>query len=107
MNLLGNILLACLLIAALQGILAVLAVGVVLLLLWGLITRPAETIPLLLLFAVLAGLGAHPLETIATIAALGGLLWITARKKRTRGRTHRPVALLPPPDPDAGDGRAR
>ena len=41
MRLLGQILLACLLIAVLQGMLAVLAVALVLAILWGLLFRTA------------------------------------------------------------------
>jgi hypothetical protein len=97
MNLLGNILLACLVIAALQGILAVLAVAVVLLILWGLITRPAETIPLLLLFALLQALELWPVATLTVIGCLGGAVLIASRRRfgRTGGQGQPP--LLPPP----------
>jgi hypothetical protein len=98
MNLLGQILLALLVIAALQGILAVLAVGIVLALIVGLIWRPGETIPLLLVFALLAALDAHPLATIGAIGALGGILLIALPLRRARANGQRPVALLPRPE---------
>jgi hypothetical protein len=97
MRLLGQILLACLVLAALQGILAVLAVGIVLALVVGAIWRPAETLPLLVIFAVLAGLDAHPWATIGAIGALFGVWLITGALRRMTSKARHAVALLPPP----------
>ena len=58
MRLLGQILLACLLIAVLQGMLAVLAVAVVLALICGLLFRPSETAGLIVLLLFLRAVGA-------------------------------------------------
>jgi hypothetical protein len=81
MRLLGQILLISLFIAALQGILAVLAVGIVLALILGLIVRPTETAGLLLFLLLLKALEVHPWATIG----IGGLLVaavLIARRKR-------------------------
>lgn len=82
MNLLAQILLACLIIAALQGILPVLAVGVALALVVGLIWRPGETIPLLLFLLLLEALDRWPLATVAASMALFGAFLIASPAKR-------------------------
>jgi len=104
MRLLGQLLLALLVVAALQGILAVLAVAIVLALIVGLIWRPGETIPLLLMFAILAGLDAHPWATIGAIGALFGCFLIASRVRRAPADAQSHLPLLPPPK-RSDDGR--
>ena len=104
MRLLGQIFLVCLIIAALQGVLAVLAVGIALALVVGIIWRPAETISLLLFLLLLEALGRWPLATVGSLASLGGVLLIASRAKRARAGAEQPVALLPPPDGSADEG---
>jgi hypothetical protein len=102
MNLLGQILLACLVVAALQGILAVLAVGLVLAFVIGLIWRPAETVPLLLFLLLLEALGRWPLTTLSSLAVLAGAFLIAARAKRAA-----PGDATPEPPADDADAARR
>jgi len=94
MRLLGQILLACLLIAVLQGILAVLAVAIVLALIAGLIWRPAETISLLLLLLYLRTLEIFGWYTVGGTIALAIIVLIARRRKSAAGVPADPVALL-------------
>lgn len=60
MKLLGQILLVCLVIAALQGLVAVLAIAIVLSLVWGLFYRTETTLGLIATCVLIAALQAHP-----------------------------------------------
>lgn len=86
MRLGGQILLALLVLAALQGALAVLTVAAVVLIIWGLLIRTAETAGLLLFLLLLEALGRWPLATVGSLIALAGAVLIASRAKR-----------LPPP----------
>jgi len=74
-----------------------LAIAIVLLLLWGLITRPAETLSVILLLAFLSALQSHPWITIGAMVALCGALLI-ARVKAPPVEIASPPIVLPPPD---------
>jgi membrane-bound ClpP family serine protease len=96
-TLFGNILFVCLLIAALQGILAVLAVGLILALLVSAIVSPVETFGIVALLLVLRALELWPLPTTAVMMALLGIVFVAHVKKRGAEAVGRPVVLLPPP----------
>jgi hypothetical protein len=100
-RLLGPIVIACLLIAAAEAVVAAFAVAVTLLVLWGLIAHPESTIPLLLFFLLLEALGRWPLATAGSLIALAGAFWIASHTKRSRAGAQPPIALLPPPDAPA------
>lgn len=99
MRLLGQIILVCVIVSALQGLVAVLAIAIVLFILWGLLFRTAETIGLLVMLGLMAALQSHPWITIGAGLALGGVLLI-AGKMNPSERDEPPVDLLPPPDAD-------
>ena len=80
MRLLGQILLACLLIAVLQGMLAVLAVALVLAILWGLLFRTAETAGFLALLLYLRALELWPALTVGLTVGLVGTFLIARAK---------------------------
>jgi hypothetical protein len=103
-RLLGHILLAALVLAALQGILAVLTIAVVLALVVGIIWRPAATLSLLMVFVLLAALDARPWATTAAIGGLAGALLIASYTRCSRrAKKSVPAAALPPPSrPDDG-----
>src|SRR5689334_12398156 len=101
-NLLPNILLFCLLIAACQALVTVLTIAIVLALIVGLIWRPAETMSLLLVLFLLEALGRWPLATVGSLIGLAGAFLIASRAKRDGERSRRPVGLLPPPTERGG-----
>lgn len=70
MKLLGQVIVLCLALAALQAVLSLMVVAIVLLLVWGLIFRTRETVGLLLVGLFLSALQAHPVVTIGSICAL-------------------------------------
>ena len=94
MRLAGQVLLACLIICALQAILAALAVGILLLLIWGLLFRTRETVGLLALLLFLKALEVHPLATIAVCAAVLACFLIARNKDTAAGQTVTPPPLL-------------
>jgi hypothetical protein len=99
MRLLGQILLACLIIAVLQGMLAVLAVAVVLALICGLLLRPAETAALVVLLLFLRAVELWPGQTLAISTCAGVAFLIGSRARRPRGNLRsRPRGLLAPPE---------
>lgn len=104
MRLLGQILLALLVIAALQGILAVLAVAVTLLFLWGLVAHPETTAPLLVFLLVLEALDRWPLLTGSLLLATAGLVLIASRAKRAPKPPSGRVPLLAPPKAGTREG---
>lgn len=97
MRLAGQIILVCLLVAALQALLAILAVAFVLLLVWGLLFRTRETVGLIAFCLFLEALFAHPFATICVTAVLAGLVLIARMKEADNPSPQPPVALLPPP----------
>lgn len=97
MRLAGQIMLVCLLLAALQALLAILAVAFVLLLVWGLLFRTRETVGLIAFCLFLEALFTHPFVTIGVIAVLAGVVWIARIKEAESPTPQPPVALLPPP----------
>ena len=104
MRLLGQLLLVVLVIAAAQAVLAGLVLGIVLLLIWGLLFRTAETVGLIVVLVFLKALDVHPLLTICVTALLGVGLWIAGRNSAVDERQQ----LLPPPlegDSDEQTGR--
>ena len=96
MRLLGQILLACLLIAVLQGILAVIAIGIVLALIVGLIWRPAETIGLLIVLGLITALQTYPWMTIGVSLAIVCVLLIAGKRLPADPSEPPPIALPPP-----------
>ena len=100
MRLLGQIIFVCLVLAALQALLAVAAFAVIGLVIVGLITKPNETWGFLFLCAIMASLQAYPLATLVAGASLGcAVLFARIHKGRQekRGRVPRPPLLLPAP----------
>ena len=81
MKLLGQILFVALLISALEGLVAVLAIAIVLFLIWGLLVRTEQTVGLLVVLGLMAALQAHPWMTIGAGLALGGILSIARKMK--------------------------
>lgn len=82
MRLIGQIILLCLAIAALQVILSLIAVAIVLLLLWGLIFRTQATLGLLL-FALFLGFAAtHPFVFAALLLTVLGIKFMASRRKQ-------------------------
>ena len=100
MRLLGQILLVCLVISALQGLLVVLAVGIVLVIIWGLIWRPAETLSVLLFLLFLRALEINALGTIGISLAVVCSVLIASHRNRLRGGPERQKFLLPKPSDD-------
>jgi hypothetical protein len=92
-NLLGQIILVCLVIMAIQGLVAVLTVAIALSLLWGLFFRTGQTLGLIASFVLITALQVHPWATIGAFVALTAVVWIA----RTRAPEPPPLAL-PPPD---------
>ena len=76
MRVLGQILLVCLVIAALQGLVAVLAIVIVLFLLWGLFFRTEQTVGLIVLGLLLSALQIHPWITVGALILLAGVVLI-------------------------------
>ena len=100
MRLLGQIIFVCLVLAALQALLAVAAFAVIGLVIVGLITKPNETWGFLFLCAIMASLQAYPLATLVAGAILGCAVLIAAIRKGPRdkrGHVSRPPLLLPGP----------
>ena len=98
MRLLGQILLVALVIAALQGLVAVLVIAIVLLLIWGLLFRTAQTVGLIILGLLLTALQVHPWLTISAGLLLAGALLIGRVKDPPDDDDQPPLIALPPPD---------
>ena len=94
MRVLGQILLVCVLISALQALAAVIVITFMLALVWGLIHRTREMAGLLIVCILIEGLQVHPVVTIGLIVLFFGAFLI-ARSKPTQ--PSRPQLLLPPP----------
>lgn len=94
MNLLGRFILVCLIISALQGLMAVLAIATALFFLWGLFFRTEQTVGLVAVGLLLSALQVHPLLTIGAIVCLTVVLLI----RRTKMPPESPMLALPPPD---------
>ena len=75
MKIVGQILLACLLVALMQYVVIAAVVVLFLGLLWGALFRPQETFGLLAMLLVSRIVGAHP---VACIVVIGGLLALPA-----------------------------
>ena len=97
MRLLGQIILLCLIVTALQGAMAVLMIAIVLSLIWGLFYRPEETLGCIGLGLLLAALQVHPWLTIGAALALAAVVLI-ARVRGGGGAADPPIALPPPDD---------
>lgn len=97
MNVLGQLILVCLVIVALQGLVAVLAIAIVLSLIWGLFFRTGQTVGLIAFGLLIAALQAHPVITIGAIVAVTGALLI-ARGRTQQTPIETQAILLPPPD---------
>jgi hypothetical protein len=102
MRVLGQILLICLVISALQGAVAVLAIAIMLILLWGLFFRTEQTVGLMVLGLLLSALQFHPWITIGALITLAGAVLI-ARVVEPSDVSDAPPIALPPPehDPDS------
>ena len=101
MRLLGQIILVCVILAALQALLAVVALVLVFAVIVGLITKPRETWGLLFVFLILASLEAYPLATLIAGASLSCAFFIAAihkRRRDRRGHVPKPPLLLPGPN---------
>ena len=97
MRLLGQILLVCVLISALQALAAVIVITLILVLVWGLIYRTREIAGLLMVSLLIEGLQVHPVVTIGLIILLFGVVLIARAKPL---HPEKPVVLLPkPPSP--------
>jgi hypothetical protein len=68
MKTLGHILLFCVLLSVLKAIMIVIAIGIVLLLIWGLLFRTPQTVGLVALSLLIEGLQTHAIVTIGLIA---------------------------------------
>jgi hypothetical protein len=88
---LGQIILFCLVISAFQGALAVLAIGFMLFLVWGLFFRTEQTLGLMALGALITALQVHPFATVGVIIGLAGAVLIADRKKTAAGDKVRPA----------------
>ena len=97
MRVVGQILLVCLIIAAFQGLVAVLAIAIVLFLIWGILFRTSETVGLLIVLGLVAALQAHPWVTICVGMVLGAAVWI-APVREAAVEDKPPTNLLQPPD---------
>ena len=113
MQLLGYIVLACLVIAAAQAVLAIL---IIMLLIAGLICRPRETFGFLVIGGLLNLLQFYPVATICVGGTLLALvLIVNAKPSLPNGEESRPTPLLPhqsspseteiSSSPKPGDGR--
>lgn len=96
MKLLGQMLLVCLILGAIQAVIVVIAIAFMLLLVWGLLFRTKETAGLIALCLLIEGFQVHPLVTTCVIALLVGLLLIPGRKEPPPGGAPTQTVLLPP-----------
>ena len=100
MNLLCQVILVCLVIVALQGLVAVLAIAIVLSLIWGLFFRTEQTVGLIAFSLLITALQAHPVMTIGALVALTGAFLIAGRTKRPKASDPQQIALPAPEDRD-------
>ena len=101
MQLLGYIVLACLVIAAAQAVLAIL---IIMLLIAGLICRPRETFGFLVIGGLLNLLQFYPVATICVGGTLLALVLIAGRHKSMPDvvpEGNQVTLLLPPPSPSS------
>lgn len=103
MRLAGQIMLVCLLLAALQALIAILTVAFVLLLVWGLLFRTRETVGLIAFCLFLEALFVHPFTTIGIIVLLAAIVLIANVGTEVPPDPQAPAALLPPPPPPGDD----
>ena len=82
MRLIGQIILVCLVISALQGLVAVLAIAIVLSLFVDLLVRPERTVGLMALGLLCTGLFVHPWLTIGVIGLLLAVVLIADAGRR-------------------------
>lgn len=76
MRLLGQIIVLCLVLSALQGLAAVLAIAIILCLFVGLLIRPEQTMGLIALGLLFTGFSIHPWITIGIIGLLFAIVLI-------------------------------
>lgn len=104
MKLLGHILLACLVFAVLQALVALIALAIVMLLVWGLLFRTRATVGLIGFLLLLKALEVHTVATVCVFGAIGAALWIARTKPGRPTGPDEPIALPPPGEPP-GAGR--
>ena len=97
MRLLGQILFVCLVLAALQGLVAVLVIAIVLLLIFGILFKTRETVGLLIFGLLLTVLQVHPWVTIGAGIVLTCALLIGKKVEIDPDAPPSP-RLLPPPE---------
>ena len=98
MKIVGQILLACALLVALQSLLAVAVVLLCIGLLWGAFFRPAATFNLLFSILLLGVAAEQPKAFIIMVGIVLVMLALTRRGGRRHGRPFtRPLALPTPP----------
>lgn len=105
MKLLGQILLVCVLLSVLKALVAFIAIGIVLLLIWGLLFRTPETVGIVAFSLLLEALRVHPLVTVGLILLLLGIVWLAGMNASTRSEA-KPADVGPlAPDAEAGPDR--
>jgi hypothetical protein len=83
-RIIGQIILVCLVISALQRLVAVLAIGIVFCVLIGLLVEPQRTVGFMVLSLLFTGFSVHPWLTAAVLGLLLGIVLIADGAKAAK-----------------------